>query len=197
MKAPTVGSKNGLEFGLRHTLTERLRPRQSSPVASRLCVFAILIMSTFATVQPTASQETRVKSQHGDWQKVCKTPPGSKNPICALVQDVTSESNPNVGLSVHFQQSPSGGKVLRVFAPLGILLPPGLGLQIDNQKVGHAPFVRCHVVGCFAQVTLTDDLIDKFQGGETAWFIVFQTKEAGIGIPVSLNGFNEALANLN
>ena len=136
-------------------------------------------------------------SQHGDWQKVCKRPTGAKVEICALVQDVTSESNPNVGLSVHFQRAPTGERVLRVFAPLGILLPPGLGLQIDDAKVGNAPFVRCHVVGCFAQVTLTDDLITKLQSGKTAWFIVFQTKEAGIGIPISLAGFTEAMAALN
>jgi len=138
-----------------------------------------------------------VASQYGDWQKVCKRPTGAKVDICALVQDVTSESNPNIGLSVHFQRSPSGARVLRVFAPLGILLPPGLGLQIDQLKVGHAPFVRCHVVGCFAQVKLTDDLIAKFKSGQTAWFIVFQTQEQGIGIPISLAGFSEAMAALN
>jgi len=109
---------------------------------------------------------------------------------------VTSESNPNVGLSVHFQLAPDGNRILRVFAPLGILLPPGLGLQVDGEKVGHVPFVRCHVVGCFAQVTLTDDLVSRFKEGETAWFIVFQSQEEGIGIPISLSGFTSALAAL-
>lgn len=164
--------------------------------SARIVTTALALVAMSGGSAPIQAQETKVKSQHGDWQKVCKTPPGSKNDICALVQDVTSESNPNVGLSVHFQNSPSGNKVLRVFAPLGILLPPGLGLQIDDRKVGHAPFVRCHVVGCFAQVTLTSDLVKKFQAGKTAWFIVFQTKEAGIGIPVSLDGFTEALESL-
>ncbi|MBI1383557.1 MAG: invasion protein [Rhizobiales bacterium] len=160
-----------------------------------LALLAILFV--LAAPAPTASaEETTVASQHGDWQKVCKRPAGASEDLCALVQDVTSESNPNVGLSVHFQRTPAGERVLRVFAPLGILLPPGLGLQIDEQKIGHAPFVRCHVVGCFAQVTLTDDLVARFKAGQTAWFIVFQTQEAGIGIPISLSGFSEALASL-
>jgi len=143
-----------------------------------------------------ATDPSAVKAQHGDWQLVCKRPEGAKSDLCALVQDVTSESNPNIGLSVQFQKSADGEKVLRVFAPLGVLLPPGLGLQIDDDKVGHAPFVRCQVVGCVAQVTLDKDLIAKFKAGKTAWFIVFQTKEAGIGIPVSLDGFPKAINSL-
>jgi invasion protein IalB len=149
-----------------------------------------------ASTSPTSAEEAAVKAQHGDWQLVCKRPEGAKSDLCALVQDVTSESNPNIGLSVQFQKGSDGEKVLRVFAPLGVLLPPGLGLQIDNDKVGHAPFVRCQVVGCVAQVTLGPDLIKKFRAGKTAWFIVFQTKEAGIGIPVSLEGFPKAIDSL-
>ena len=41
-----------------------------------------------------------------------------------------------------------------------------------------------------------DVLFAKFKAGKTAWFIVFQTKEAGIGIPVSLDGFPKAIDSL-
>jgi invasion protein IalB len=87
-------------------------------------------------------------------------------------------------------------RVLRVFAPLGVLLPPGIGLKIDDVDVGHAPFLRCHSFACYAQVTLEDKLINQLSTGKTAIFIIFQTEEAGIGIPLSLNGFAQALAAL-
>ena len=32
---------------------------------------------------------------------------------------------------------------MRVVAPLGVLLPSGLGLKIDNAELGRAGFVRC------------------------------------------------------
>ncbi|MGI9408382.1 MAG: invasion associated locus B family protein [Hyphomicrobiaceae bacterium] len=169
-----------------------LKPRVVLTIAVLLSAVAVAPAMALAQTKPKPA----VRAQHGDWQIVCRKPAGARNEACAAVQDVTSESNPNVGLSVHFQQTPDGLRALRVFAPLGILLPPGLGLQIDQAKVGHAPFVRCHVIGCFAQVTLDNGLMEKFTKGETAWFIVFQTKEAGIGIPVSLNGLAEAMAGL-
>ena len=143
-----------------------------------------------------AVDQTAVKSQHGFWQVVCKTPEGGKAELCVLIQDVTSESNPDVQLSVQFHQSPDGTKVLRVHAPLGVLLPRGLGLQIDSEKVGNAQFVRCQLVGCVAQVTLPPELLAKFAKGKTAWFVIYQTQEQGIGIPVALSGLAEALAEL-
>ncbi|SFV36901.1 Invasion protein IalB, involved in pathogenesis [Hyphomicrobium facile] len=141
--------------------------------------------------------EGTVKSQHGDWQVVCKDPPpGSKNPICALVQSVTAEDKNNIGLTVYFQKFSNGTRVLRVFAPLGVLLPPGLGLKIDDKDVGHAPFLRCHSFACYAQVVVEDSLVEQLKTGKTAIFIIFQTEEAGIGIPISLKGFGDALIEL-
>ncbi len=139
-----------------------------------------------------------VRAQHGDWQIVCKPPPaGAKTEVCALVQSVTAEDRANVGLTVYFQRFQNGTRVLRVFAPLGVLLPPGLGLKVDGQDIGNAPFLRCHSFACYAQVVVEDELVEKLSKGKTAVFIIFQTEEAGIGIPISLKGFGEALAALN
>ncbi len=139
---------------------------------------------------PPAPRGGNVKAQHGDWQVVCKAPPvGAKNEVCALVQSVTAEDRNNVGLTIYFQKFSNRTKVLRVFAPLGILLPPGIGLKVDGVDIGHAPFLRCHTFACYAQVTVDDKLVQQLQTGKTAIFIIFQTEEAGIGIPISLNGF--------
>ena len=144
-----------------------------------------------------AAEEGTVKAQHGDWQVVCKDPPpGAKAEVCALVQSVTAEDRNNVGLTVYFQKFSNGTRVLRVFAPVGVLLPPGLGLKIDDKDVGHAPFLRCQNFACYAQVTVEDALIEKLKTGKTAIFIIFQSEEAGIGIPISLAGFDKALAAL-
>lgn len=185
--------------GMRATRTSRPRRRASFIVS--MALFA-LAQATAAVLAPSPAfavdaPEGTVKSQHGDWQVVCKDPPpGSKNAVCALVQSVTAEDKNNIGLTVYFQKFSNGTRVLRVFAPLGVLLPPGLGLKIDDKDVGHAPFLRCHSFACYAQVVVEDLLLDKLKTGKTAIFIIFQTEEAGIGIPISLKGFAEALDDL-
>ncbi len=157
---------------------------------------AILGVLALAGSPAGAADDAAVKAQHGDWQLVCKRPEGAKSDLCALVQDVTSESNPNIGLSVQFQKGPRARRCCGCSRRSACCCRRASGLQIDDDKVGHAPFVRCQVVGCVAQVTLGKDLIGKFTKGKTAWFIVFQTKEAGIGIPVSLDGFPKAIKSL-
>jgi len=47
-----------------------------------------------------------------------------------------------------------------------------------------------------AEVILEDKLLQKLEGGKTATFIIFQTPEEGIGIPVSLKGFSEGFDKL-
>ncbi len=170
--------------------------RAASRSAFALALMAMIALPTVLAEAQTLEGGT-VKGQFGDWQIVCKAPPpGAKNEICAIVQSVTAEDRNNVGLTVYFQRFSDGRRVLRVFAPLGVLLPPGLGLKIDNKDVGHAPFVRCNPFACYAQVLAQEPLIEKMKTGKQAVFVIFQSEEAGIGIPISLNGFGQALAGL-
>jgi len=133
-----------------------------------------------------------VRSNHGAWSVVCDKPAGASTEQCALMQNVIAEDRPEVGLSVVvLKTADRKSKILRVLAPLGVLLPNGLGLNVDGKDIGRAYFVRCFADGCYAEVVLEDELLKTFRSGAQATFIVFQTPEEGIGIPVDLKGFAE------
>src|SRR4051794_17832192 len=158
-------------------------------------------MAAGATALALAAAPARaqgvVKSTFDDWQLRCETPAGAKSEQCALVQNVAAEDRPNLTLLVIVLKTADGkSRLLRVVAPLGILLPAGLGLKIDQADVGRAGFVRCLTTGCVAEVVMEDTLIGQLKGGKTATFIVFQTPEEGIGIPVSLAGFGSGFEKL-
>jgi invasion protein IalB len=147
-------------------------------------------------VDPAAAQGA-VKSVHKDWQIRCDTPPGAKTEQCALIQSVTAEDRASVGLTVIvLKTADQKSRLMRVVAPLGVLLPSGLGLKIDAVDVGRAGFVRCLPNGCIAEVVMDDELIKKLRNGKTATFIIFQTPEEGIGFPMSLAGFGEGYDKL-
>ncbi len=155
------------------------------------------LCSLAATAWSQKPIDGEVLSEYGHWQVVCRAPPpGSKKRVCALVQSVTAEDRNNVGLTVYFQKFSNGTRVLRVFAPLGVLLPAGLGLKIDGKDVGHAPFLRCHTFACYAQVVVEEKLVKQFSTGKKAHFIIFQSQEEGIAIPISLDGFQKGLSSL-
>jgi invasion protein IalB len=144
-----------------------------------------------------ASAQGVVKNTFGDWQMRCETPPGAKSEQCALVQNVMAEDRPNLTLLVIALKTADGkSRLLRMVAPLGILIPAGIGLRIDQADIGRAGYVRCLTTGCIAEAVLDDTLLNQLKGGQTATFIVFQTPEEGVGVPVSLNGFGAGFDGL-
>ena len=149
------------------------------------------------SIAPPAQGEPPVRSSHGDWQVRCDTPAGAQSEQCVLMQFVTAEDRENVGLTVIIlKTADKKAKIMRILAPLGVLLPSGLGLKIDETDMGRAGFVRCLPNGCVAEVILEDTLLGKLSDGKTATFIIFQTPEEGIGIPISLNGFGPGFETL-
>ena len=144
-----------------------------------------------------AHAQGAVRSVHGDWQIRCDTPPGAQNEQCALIQSVVAEDRSNAGLTVIvLKTADQKSRLMRVVAPLGVLLPSGLGLKLDNVDVGRAGFVRCLPNGCVAEVVMDDKLLNQLKTAKTATFIIFETPEEGIGFPLSLNGLSEGYDKL-
>ncbi|HWL05278.1 MAG TPA: invasion associated locus B family protein [Xanthobacteraceae bacterium] len=161
-----------------------------------LAAFGLGLAAVWAATNPAAAQGA-VRSVHGDWQIRCDTPPGAQAEQCALMQSVTAEDRANLSLTVILlKTADQKSRLMRVVAPLGVLLPSGLGLKIDDTDVGRAGFVRCLPNGCVAEVVMDDNILGKLRGGQTSTFIIFQTPEEGIGFPMSLKGFGEGYDKL-
>ncbi len=167
----------------------------SLPFARFAACFALAALAISPAL--AQGQTGAVRSQHGSWSVVCDQPAGAAGEQCALLQNVIADDRPEIGLSVLALKTADGqAQILRILAPLGILLPNGLGLYVDGNDIGRAQFVRCFEDGCYAEVILEETLRRTLSDGQSATFIVFQTPEQGIGIPVDLNGFDEGFAAL-
>ena|SRR5271165_2797518 len=183
-----VGGTGMLSFG------RGMRTRAARP----LLLAAVIVLAALGASAKEAAAQGAVKSVHSDWQVRCDTPPGAQGEQCALIQSVTAEDRANVGLTVIvLKTADHKSKLMRVVAPVGVLLPSGLGLKIDQVDVGRAGFVRCLPNGCVAEVVMDDNLLKQLRTGQTATFIIFQTPEEGIGFPMSLKGFGEGFDKLS
>jgi len=157
----------------------------------------IVTLAGMIATATTAVAQGAVRSVHNDWQIRCETPPGAQSEQCALFQSVIAEDRANVTLTVVvLKTADQKSRLMRVVAPLGVLLPSGLGLKIDQTDVGRAGFVRCLQRGCYAEVVMDDNLLKQLRTGQTATFIIFLTPEEGIGFPMSLKGFGDGYDKL-
>jgi invasion protein IalB len=192
------GWTKGVNRGLGRVIETGLNNRAHQRRAGRtLVAAAILAVCAGIGLAAPASAQGVVRGTYGDWQMRCETPPGARTEQCALVQNVAAEDRPSLTLLViALKTADNQSRLLRVVAPLGVLLPAGLGLKIDDKDIGRAGFVRCLNTGCIAEVVMDDALVGNLKAGQNATFIVFQTPEEGVGIPVSLNGFGAGLEKL-
>lgn len=194
--APDDTRRAARHRGLPRGLSQRL-PAAAVRRALHCALLCGALGLGLAVAAPPAAAQGVVREVFGDWQQRCETPPGAREEQCAIVQNVAAEDRPNVTLLVIvLATADTEAKLLRVVAPLGVLLPAGLGLRIDDTDVGSAGFVRCLPTGCVAEVIMDDGLVGLLRGGEEATFIIFQTPEEGIGIPVSLAGFAQGFDTL-
>jgi len=191
----------GLSSLRRRALAALVRSRARAaapPCGTTYGVLVAALLAAFTAISPAAAQGV-VKSVHGEWQIRCDTPPGAQNEQCVLLQSVKAEDRPNVGLTVlALKTADQKSRLLRVLAPLGVILPKGVRLVVDGQEVtpAPAPFVRCLPNGCIAEQEISDAMLNRLKTGRSAVFIFFETEEEGIGMPLSLEGFGAGFDSL-
>lgn len=163
-----------------------------------LFIFLTAPLTYAQTVPATVSSNAAISGTYGDWQMRCETAPTAASDQCLLVQSVMAKDRPNVGLMVIAGRfGDQKIEILRVVTPLGVLLPMGLGIRIDDQVIGAMEYVRCTPEACIAEARLNNnDLLAKLKTAKAANFIIFLTPEDGIGIPVSFNGFAQGYEKL-
>jgi invasion protein IalB len=83
-----------------------------------------------------------------------------------------------------------------IFVPIGVRLPPGLGIQVDERPLHTYPFEICGSGTCQARAVLDGDLLKDLKAGLTG-HVKFQNAAGQVLIvPVSLKGFSAALRAL-
>lgn len=141
--------------------------------------------------QASPQQPGTVRENHGAWSIICDRPAGASAEQCALMQNVIAEDRPEVGLSVVvLKTADRQAKILRILAPLGVLLKDGMELFIDNNNIGRAYFTRCFNEGCYVEVEIDDELMRILRAGTSAVFALRESVDQDrVGIPIELNGF--------
>lgn len=174
-----------------------IAPIVKGPFTQAVIMFLFLVGMLMATAGSGLAQQGELRATHGAWSIMCDQPAGAAKEQCVLMQNVIADDRPEVGLSVVALKTADGkAQILRILAPMGVLLPKGLGLYVDGTNVGRTAYIRCVPDGCFAEVNLEEKLQKTFAEGKDATFIIFITPEEGIGIPVDLDGFGDGFAAL-
>jgi hypothetical protein len=81
-----------------------------------------------------------------------------------------------------------------VMVPLGMALPPGVQVKIDEGEPIKLQFTLCHAAGCTAEAEATPAVIEQMKKGKQVVVAAINLAGKAIGFPVPLTGFDKALA---
>ncbi len=86
--------------------------------------------------------------------------------------------------------------VMLLSAPLGIYLPAGLRVQIDNTTPQRVVVQRCNARGCHAELLLNGEFLALMKRGLKLNITFSDSALQQFGFPMSLKGFSSALNKL-
>lgn len=142
-------------------------------------------LGTANAAQPTAGQK------FGDWSIGCDQDGGQS--VCHLDQAVIDNNTqkPVLQVGVGYLPGQDGKKQPKmvIIVPLGVILPQGLTVQIDDGPGAQVPFLHCMAAGCRTVVNLDAPTIAKFKAGTKAKMTFAAPNGQPVSVPVSLSGF--------
>lgn len=135
-----------------------------------------------------------LRGTYGDWEIRCVT-----ETDCVMTQlHRRSQQTADAVFTIIKPQQLTGddGQAIEAFAeivvPLGVYLPGGLGLKVDDLPAKAAPFERCIEEGCVVRAPISPTMLANLKAGGTANIVIFGGPERPVSIPMSLTGFTAA-----
>lgn len=146
------------------------------------------------TPQPQQRKEPNQYSLGKDyaWFKLCNTNPNSNKEQCLTSAELRDQDSQQLLASVSLLEQEGGGRMVLLGAPIGVLLPPGVELQIDEAEPKKVDYTLCQPNNCVAQVELTDQLINSMKAGKELKLYVRNPRKERVRFTLTLNGFTKA-----
>jgi invasion protein IalB len=150
-------------------------------------------------VLPMQSVAEEQAKSFKDWGYKCETPQGADQNICFIFQRISSKEGDKRIADTTIAYLPKVDKpVMIITLPLGVFLPAGIKLQVDDAKddAGRAQFVQCIQDGCQARVQLENKMVAKMKSGKKMIVAFLTPQQKQLAFPISLSGFTAAMGSL-
>lgn len=134
------------------------------------------------------------------WVKLCEKAPSLAEPkkelnVCLTHHERLDGNTGMVLVSAAIRQVEGQDKeALMVMVPLGMALPPGVQVKVDEKEPVKLQFTLCHAAGCTAEGEGTKAVIDQMKTGKQVVVAAINLAGKAIGFPVPLTGFDKAYA---
>ncbi len=158
-------------------------------IAASLTLVSLPLQSQDQTNTPPGDQPNAEILQFKDWAVRCAQRDTETKRSCVLFQRIALDSGQTV-LSVTAAYPADSDEAAAVFRlPLGIFLPAGAAMQVDDSEQINLVIQRCDQRGCWASLKLDEKTLGLFKKGRQGRVGFNNTAGKTIAVPLSLKGF--------
>jgi invasion protein IalB len=138
------------------------------------------------TAPPAQGQQANGGLQlvYSPWTKLCqKGREANAKQICFTGKEGRLEDGRPIVSAMIVEQEGEARKILRVMAPIGVVLQPGSRVIVDEGQPMSGPYLMCQPTGCFSDYEASGELIAKLKKGSG---LFIQAIQATNGQPLTL-----------
>ena len=143
--------------------------------------------------QQPAAEAQQPQLIYSPWTKFClKGQETNAQQVCFTGKDGRIESGMPVIAAVLIEPEGDSKKVLRVTLPLGMQLPQGTRVIVDQGQPMNAPYIICFTNGCMADYEASSELIGKLKKGQGLVVQGINSQGQPISLVLPLTDFGKA-----
>lgn len=126
------------------------------------------------------------------WVKLCNSDPNSKKELCLVVQELRAETGQYIASAAIRQITGDPKRSLVISVPPGMMLQPGLRVQVDGGAPTDMKYGVCFPNACYAEQEINDAFITAMKGGNQFVITTINPQAKGVSFPMTLAGFTKA-----
>ncbi len=139
--------------------------------------------------------QVKAEPSQPEWVKFCGKEPGSNVEVCSTTRDfVSDQGQPVLAVAIYdVRGGPQPQKMVRFLLPVGLFLPPGIRIAVDQGQPVSGRYAICIQNGCFAEVTgVKDDVLNSMKRGTNLNVSVQNPGGREVTFQIPLAGFGKS-----
>ena len=154
----------------------------------------IFLLLLFFTVEAPADPVNG--DSYENWTVRCEKKDDKEN--CFIFQNLVLQEGGSrvLHVAVGYLSAANKTPVILVSMPLGISLPPGANIRIDDHEPIKFQIERCEPSGCRGGFKMKESMLTMFKEGKTATVTFHDGHRKAIDVALSLSGFSDGLEAL-
>lgn len=153
-------------------------------VLAATSIATAIMIGTFGSVN--AQQAAPAQAA---WVKVCNQDPKSKKDVCLTTQEIRADSGQFLASVAVREIGGQEKQSLVIAVPTGMLVQPGLRLQIDKNTQKEIKYGICFPNACYAELPIEPGVVTEMKRGNNLVLTTLNQQAKAINFKLTLVGF--------